>query len=389
MDREEMTEKKAEVKNSNPVADNKERERAITRTSVIGICANIFLSAFKAGAGLVAGSISVVLDAINNLTDAFSSVITILGIKLAKRKPDENHPYGYGRIEYFSTIVIALIVFSAGGASMIESVKKIISPTLPDYSLVTVIIIVTSVVTKLVLGRYVKGQGEKYRSDALVASGSDASFDAIISASTLVGAGITYFLHFSVDGIIGAIISAFIMKAGLEMMLEALGHVIGKRPDSAITGEIKQAVNAIPGVQGTYDLILHNYGPDSAIGSLHVEVDGDMTATQLHALTQRIQQVLLEKFHIFVTVGFYAVDMKNEKIVQMRESIRNISMSHEGVVNCHGVYIDLESKTLSFDVTMDFSVPDKMKMRDTIQKEVEALYADYKVELNCDTNYSD
>ena len=371
------------------ILDPKIRERAITRTSIIGIVTNVFLAAFKAGAGLIAGSISVVLDAVNNLTDAFSSVITILGIKLAKKKPDEKHPYGYGRIEYFSTILIAVIVLSAGVASLVESVKKIFSPTLPEYSLVTVIIIVTSVITKLLLGRFVKGQGEKYASDALVASGSDASFDAIISASTLVGAGITYFLHFSVDGILGAIISAFIVKAGVEMMLEAVSHVIGKRPDSAITGEIKKTVNAIPGVLGTYDLILHNYGPDSAIGSLHVEVNGNMTATQLHALTQKIQRAVLEQFHIFMTVGIYAVEQENAEVISMRSKIGEICKGHEGVVNSHGVFIGLEEKRISFDVTMDFSVADKLGMAQAIQKEVESTFPGFAVTVNCDTNYSD
>ena len=371
------------------ILDPKIRERAITRTSIIGIVTNVFLAAFKAGAGLIAGSISVVLDAVNNLTDAFSSVITILGIKLAKKKPDEKHPYGYGRIEYFSTILIAVIVLSAGVASLVESVKKIFSPTLPEYSLVTVIIIVTSVITKLLLGRFVKGQGEKYASDALVASGSDASFDAIISASTLVGAGITYFLHFSVDGILGAIISAFIVKAGVEMMLEAVSHVIGKRPDSAITGEIKKTVNAIPGVLGTYDLILHNYGPDSAIGSLHVEVNGNMTATQLHALTQKIQRAVLEKFHIFMTVGIYAVEQENAEVISMRSKIGEICKGHEGVVNSHGVFIGLEEKRISFDVTMDFSIADKLGMAQAIQKEVEGTFPGFAVTVNCDTNYSD
>lgn len=371
------------------IADRDVREKAITMTSVVGICTNIFLAAFKAGAGLVAGSISIVLDAVNNLTDVFSSVITILGIKLAKKKPDEKHPYGYGRIEYFSTILIALIVFSAGAASLVESVKKIIAPTMPEYTLVTVIIIITSVVTKLLLGRFVKGQGEKYASDALIASGSDASFDAIISASTLVGAGITYFLKFSVDGIIGAIISAFIVKAGIEMMLESLGHVIGKKPDSAITGEIKQTVNAIPGVLGTYDLILHNYGPDSAIGSLHVEVNGNLTASQLHKLSQKIQAAVLEKFRIFVTVGFYAVEQDDQEVISMREKIKEISCSHEGVVNCHGVFINLEEKRVSFDTTIDFSVADKLKMSETIRKEVEETFPGFTVAINCDTNYSD
>ena len=369
--------------------DPKIREKAITRTSVVGIITNVFLAAFKAGAGLIAGSISIVLDAVNNLTDALSSVITILGIKLAKRKPNDKYPYGYGRIEYFSTILIALIVFMAGAASLVESVKKIADPTLPTYSLVTIIIIVTSVVTKLVLGAYVKGQGEKYASDALVASGSDASFDAIISASTLIGAAVAYFAKFSVDGILGAIISLFIVKAGTEMMLDSLGSVIGKRPDSAITSEIKNVVNAIPGVLGTYDLILHNYGPDSAIGSLHIEVNGNLTATQLHKLIQQVQMVVIEKFHIFVTVGIYAVEQEDQEIVAMREKIGQISKSHEGVVNSHGVYIDKEMKKIFFDVTLDFSVPDKTSMSGQIKKEVEEAYPGYDVNVNCDTNYTD
>ena len=369
--------------------DPKNREKAITRTSVIGIITNIFLAAFKAGAGLIAGSIAVVLDAVNNLTDAFSSVITILGIKLAKKAPDEKHPYGYGRIEYFSTILIALIVFSAGVASFLESVKKILSPTMPDYSAVTIAIIVTSVVTKLILGRFVKGQGEKYGSDALVASGSDASFDAIISATTLVGAAITYFLQYSVDGILGAIISAFIVKAGTEMLLDALSHVIGKRPDSAITKEIKATVNAIPGVLGTYDLILHNYGPDQAIGSLHVEVDGRMTASQVHTLTQRVQRAVIEKFHMFMTVGIYAVEQDNQEIIRMREEIGEICKGREGVVNHHGVFIDLEEKRISFDVTLDFSVLDKVKTWEMIRKDLEEKYPGYSITINRDVNYSD
>lgn len=369
--------------------DPKTREKAITRTSVVGIITNVFLAAFKAGAGLIAGSISIVLDAVNNLTDALSSVITILGIKLAKRKPNDKYPYGYGRIEYFSTILIALIVFMAGAASLVESVKKIADPTLPTYSVVTIVIIVTSVVTKLVLGAYVKGQGEKYASDALVASGSDASFDAIISASTLIGAAVAYFAKFSVDGILGAIISLFIVKAGTEMMLDSLGSVIGKRPDSAITGEIKSVVNAIPGVLGTYDLILHNYGPDSAIGSLHIEVNGNLTATQLHKLIQQVQMAVIEKFHIFVTVGIYAVEQEDQEIVAMREKIGQISKSHEGVVNSHGVFIDKEMKRMSFDVTVDFSVADKTFLSGQIKKKVEEAYPGYDVNVNCDTNYTD
>lgn len=365
------------------------REKAITRTSIIGIIANVFLVAFKAGAGLIAGSIAIVLDAVNNLTDALSSIITIVGIKLAKKHPDEKHPFGYGRIEYFSTIVIALMVLIAGVTSIIESGKKILSPEVPDYRLVTIIIIVASVITKLVLGRYVSKQGEKYNSDALIASGADASFDAIISASTLIGAAVTYFAKISIDGYIGALISIFIIKAGVEMFLEAVGDVIGNRPDSEISKEIKQTVAAMDGVNGAYDLVLHNYGPDKAIGTIHVEIDGAMSAVEVHKLTKKIQRAIVEQFHIFLTVGIYAVDHQDETKVSMRSEINALCKANEGVVNTHGYFIDLEDKIISFDTGIDFTILNRVAFADKITKEVEAKYPGFEVRVNLDTYYSD
>lgn len=369
--------------------DNKLREKAITRTSMIGILANLFLAGFKAVAGLLAGSIAVVLDAVNNLTDALSSVITIVGVKLAKKQPDHKHPYGYGRIEYFSTIIIALFVLSAGATSLVESAKKISVPEVPDYSVVTIVIIVASVIVKLVLGKFVKGRGEKYNSDALIASGADASFDAIISASTLVGAAVTYFAHISIDGFIGGIISIFIVKAGLEMLLEAMSDVVGNRFDSEITIEMKSFVASIPGVLGAYDLVLHNYGPDSAIGSIHVEVPAEMTARELHKLTVDIQEKVAEKFHIFLTVGFYAVDLVDEQKKAIRDNVRAICSKFDGVVNSHGVYVDKEKKKMSFDVVIDFSVKDRKELTQKIAEAVDKEYEGYTVEVNYDANYSD
>ena len=365
------------------------REKAITQTSIIGIIANVFLAAFKAGAGLVAGSIAIILDAVNNLTDAMSSIITIIGIKLAKKRPDDKHPFGYGRIEYFSTMLIALLVLVAGISSITESVKRIINPELPDYSVVTVVIIVVSVITKLILGKYVSSQGKKYNSDALVASGADASFDAIISASTLVGALVTFVLHISVDGYIGVLISIFIIKAGIEMLLETIGDVIGNRPDSEVSKAIKKSIAEIDGVNGAYDLVLHNYGPDKAIGTVHVEIDGEMSAVDIHKLTKRIQNKIIEEFHIFMTVGIYAVDKKNDEKVSMREEINAICKSHDGVVNTHGYYIDLDEKIVSFDAGIDFTILDRNAFATTIKTEVENAYPGFTAYVNLDTYYSD
>lgn len=208
------------------------REKQISRTSFIGIAANLLLATFKAIVGLMANSIAILLDAVNNLSDALSSVITIVGIKLAHRKPDREHPFGYGRIEYFSAILIAGLVFAAGAASLIESVKKIIAPVVPEYSTVTIVVIVVAIATKLVLGRYVKRQGERFSSDALIASGADALHDAVISASTLLGAAITLIFGLAVDGIIGAVISVFIIKSGIELFMKPMNQILGARTDS-------------------------------------------------------------------------------------------------------------------------------------------------------------
>lgn len=365
------------------------REKAITRTSIVGIIANLFLVAFKAVAGLISGSIAIVLDAVNNLTDALSSVITIAGIKLAKKAPNDEHPFGYGRVEYFSTILISLIVLAAGVTSITESFKKIIEPEISDYSLVVLIIIIASVITKLILGQFVKSRGQKYNSDALVASGADASFDAIISASTLVGAAVTYFAKISIDGIIGAIISCFIIKAGLEMLFEAISNVVGNRFDSEITKEIKSEIASIDGVIGAYDLVLHDYGPSYAMGSVHVEVPAEIDAKEFHKLTVKIQETIVEKFHIFLTVGLYAVDIKDTAKKEMRDNIRVAVKELEGVVNSHGFYIDDEKKYCSFDAVIDFTVKDKKKLAKDLSDTVNSLYPGYKVEVNFDANYSD
>ena len=371
--------------------DSKIREQQITRTSIIGIVANVFLAAFKAAVGLLSNSIAIVLDAVNNLTDALSSVITILGVKLAKRRPDKNHPFGYGRIEYFSAVIIAAIVLAAGATSFIESVKKIIHPETPDYSAVTLIIVAVAVVVKLLLGRYVKAQGEKYNSEALIASGSDASFDAIISASTLVGATlvgalINLLFKVNLDGIIGAVISVLILKAGVEMLMNSVSDIMGSRPDSEITRQIRECVESVPGVRGAYDLILHNYGPDTAIGSIHVEVPADADGRSLHKLTLEIQNKVLQKFHVFLTVGFYAVETSRQADF---DRINAVAMSHHGVLGTHGVYFDDEKKTLSFDVLVDFTVRDKAGLCKALQEELATAFPGYAITVNFDTNYTD
>ena len=201
---------------------NQNREQIIVRTSYVGIAVNILLAAFKAIVGLASHSIAVVLDAVNNLSDALSSVITILGAKLAGKKPDRKHPLGHGRIEYISAMIVSAIVLYAGITSLVESVKKIIEPDEVSYTTISLVIIGVAVVAKILLGRYVKAKGESVGSGALVASGTDAMSDAILSFAVLVTALVYTFTGISLEAYVGVIISIFIIKAGIEMISDTI-----------------------------------------------------------------------------------------------------------------------------------------------------------------------
>ena len=367
------------------MTDSVSREQAITRTSVIGVITNVLLSAFKALVGFISGSIAIMLDSVNNLTDAVSSVVTIVGIRLAKKKPDEKHPFGHGRIEYFSAIIVAGIVLFAGVTALVESVKKILTPEMPEYSAASVIIVAVAVVVKLILGRYVKAQGQKYQSEALIASGSDASFDAILSASTLVGIAITWFFHVTVDGWIGAVLSLFIVKSGWEMLSESISTVIGNRPDSEVSKAIRETVCGFENVLGAYDLILHDYGPEYAIGSVHIEVPADLSADQIHRLTRRISEAVMQQYHVILTVGIYAIDSNHN---DLRKSIHETAMEHQGVLGTHAIYIDDEAKTMTIDVMTNFQVDRKALCEDLLGHIAEYLPG-YKADINFDNNFSD
>lgn len=363
------------------------RKKQITRVSAVGILANVLLSAAKAVIGWISGSIAVILDAVNNLTDALSSVITIIGIKLAHRAPDEKHPYGHGRSEYFSAILIAGIVLFAGGSSLVESIKKIIVPEDADYSNpVTLGIIALAIVVKLILGFYVKKKGNTLNSDALKASGADAMFDAVISASTLVAAAVSLIFHVNIDGYIGALIALFIIKAGIEMLLHPISAVMGKRPESEITKAIRKAVASVDGVEGAYDLVLHDYGPESAIGAVHIAINADLSAREIQRICQKVQRLVLEQFHVFLTVGIYAHDRNREEDFH---AIETMAKAHGGVISMHGLFLDEEMQLISFDVLTDFSIRDKGAFIESLKEEVSEKYPGYEININIDTNYCD
>ena len=366
------------------------REKIIVRTSVIGIIANVLLATFKAVIGLVSNSIAIVMDAVNNISDAGSSLITIIGTKLAGREPDKKHPFGYGRIEYLSAMIISVIVLYAGITSLIESIKKIIKPDTPDYSAVSLIIVAVAVVVKIVLGRYVKSVGEKVNSSSLINSGEDATLDSIISASTLLSAAIFLVFHVSLEAWLGAIISIVIIKSGFEMLKETVSKILGERTDPDLARSIKETVTDFPGVQGAYDLVLNNYGPDAWNGSVHIEVPDTYSADQLDQLIRSIQMKVYAEHQVILTaIGVYSVNTRDEDIIEAKKKVAEIVLSHPHVLQMHGFYMDKDKKTMRFDFVISFEAPDRKAVYKEILDGVQKEYPDYQLQVAMDTDFSE
>ena len=366
-----------------------DRDRLIVRTSIIGIITNVFLAAFKAAIGLLSHSIAVVLDAVNNLSDALSSLITIIGTKLSAKLPDKKHPLGYGRIEYLTALVVAAIVLYAGATSLVESVKKIIHPETADYSLVSLVIIAVAVGVKLLLGRYVKAQGKKANSAALEASGADASFDAVLSASVLLSAIIFLLFGVSLEAWVGVVISCFIIKSGIEMITETLDDILGKRADAELTGKIRSSALEEDEVRGVYDILVNNYGPNKNTCSLHIELPDVMTVDQVDVLTRRIQARVYKATGVIVTgVGVYAYNTKDDEAAAIRNRVMNLVLSHDWALQLHGFHADTAEKTLRFDVVMSFDITPEEGLA-TLYSEVQSAFPDYTIHIVPDVDAAD
>ena len=366
------------------------RDKIIIRTSIVGIIANVFLAGFKAVIGLITGSIAIVMDAVNNISDAASSLITIIGTKLAGKQPDKKHPFGHGRVEYLSAMVIAVLVLYAGITSFTESVKKIIHPKTPEYTIVALVIVAVAVVVKIVLGKYVKGVGEKVNSESLVNSGQDATMDSIISASTLIAAIIFQITGLSLEAWLGAIISIIIIKSGIDMLRETISKLLGERVDRELALAIKRTVTSFPDVKGAYDLVLNNYGPDSFNGSVHVEVPDTYTAYDLDELLRQITIEVFNKHNVILTaIGVYSINTQNDFAAKARDEIKKMALANEYVLQLHGFYLNEEKKTIRFDIVVSFDAPDRKEVYTDVLCKAKEMYPDYDFQVALDTDFSD
>ena len=357
------------------------REKTIVRTSIIGIIANVFLAGFKAAVGLMSNSIAIVLDAVNNISDAGSSIITIVGTKLAGREPDKKHPFGYGRIEYLSAMVISVIVLYAGITSLVESIKQIIDPQTPDYSTVSLIIVAVAVAVKILLGRYVKSVGVKVKSDSLINSGEDATLDS---------AGLFLWKGISLEAWLGAVISLVIIKSGIGMLRDTISQLLGERNDADLAKAIEKTVLSFPGVQGAYDLVLNNYGPDTWNGSIHIEVPDTYSADRLDRLIREITVKVLREHRVLLTaIGVYSMNTRDEEVIKTKEQVSKIVFAHEHVRQLHGFYLTKETNTIRFDIVISFDAKDRRAVYAQVVEDVQKAFPGYTLQVAMDTDFAE
>ena len=366
------------------------REKIVIRTSILSIYANLILVGFKATVGLLSNSIAIISDAVNNLSDALSSIVTIIGTKLAGKAPDKKHPYGYGRIEYITSLIVSAIVLYAGIMAFVESVKKIFTPEEVDYNITTLVILIAGIIVKFTLGLYVKKKGRDIKSDSLVASGADAFNDAILSISVLASAIIYMIFNINIEAYVGAILSIFIIKAGVDLIRESVDNVLGTRVESALAKSIKKEALKEENVQGAFDLILNDYGPDKYSGSMHIEVPDTLNVADIDKISRNIAKRVLQKYGVVLhTIGVYSINTRDESIIEAKKKVEKIVFAHKEILQMHGFYLDIKDKVISFDIIIDFKAKEHEKIYRDICDQVQKEFEGYAIAIALDVDTSD
>ncbi len=366
------------------------RIKIIMRTSIIGIAANVLMAIFKIIIGTVSGAISILTDGINNLSDAGSSLITIVAAAFAGRPADKKHPFGYGRVEYLSSLLIAGIILYAGVTSLIESVKSILTPEAPSYSKISIIVIIVAVAVKLFLALFTQAQGKKANSDSLLASGKEAILDVAVSTATVIAAAIYMIWGLSLEVYLAAVISLVIIKAGFDTLKDTVSKIIGEPAEVQLVIDVKKTITSFPEVHGAYDLVLNNYGPESYMASVHIEVDDTLTAAEVDTLIRRItEKVIAEHGIILSAVGLYARNTVDADIAEARETVTSLARKQEYVNGLHGFYMNKDTHEMRFDIVVSLNAKDRLEVYNKTLSEINSLYPDYRLISNMDTDFNE
>jgi cation diffusion facilitator family transporter len=368
----------------------KKRQAAIIRTSIVGVAANLLLAGFKAIVGFMTNSIAIMLDAVNNLSDMLSSIVTIIGIRLANKAPDKDHPMGHGRYEYIGTAFIAVLILYIGFTALMESVKKIIHPEPVSYTTPSLIIITVAIAVKVFLSIYFRNSGKKVDSDSLKASATDALLDSVISFATLISAIIFIVCGIATEAYLAAIISLVIMHTGIKMLREIFSVILGERVDAKLAKDIKKSICEVDGVRGAFDLMIHDYGTNMAFCSVNIEVNDDITAREIDDISREVRRKIYYGYNIFISsVGIYSINTKNEKINAIYHRVKEVLSHYEYVIQMHGFHVDEAKKEISFDIIISFDAKNRRAYYLAIKRHLHKVFPKYRINIALDYDYSD
>lgn len=368
-------------------SSTRERDRQIVKASVIGIVGNTLLVAFKLVVGLMSNSIAIILDGVNNATDSLSSIVTIVGTKLAARRPDKRHPFGYGRIEYLTSVVIALIILLAGIVSLRESILKIVHPGTPSYSDLTIAVILVAILAKVGLGVMFSRFGRRTESGALLASGIDSNYDALLSGGTLVVALFQNLWGINIDGAVGVVISLVVCKAGIDVLRDALAPIIGTPEDREVVNAIRAYVSGFPNVCGVHDIVFDSFGRNLTIGSARVTVPDSLSAQEVSDLTRRISEGIQREFAMAFTVGIYAENTTGT-FAPMRSALDEAVAAEEAVLDVHAFYVHDEAKQCCFDLVVDIEA-DPAAVAARVEERMQKAYPAFTFDIQVDCDYTE
>ncbi|MDD5794231.1 MAG: cation diffusion facilitator family transporter [Clostridiales bacterium] len=359
------------IKN-NDLKDPKVRTRYGTICGALGICLNIFLFVFKYFAGVLSGSIAITADAFNNLSDAGSSIVTLIGFKMADKKPDLEHPFGHGRIEYISGFIVSIVIILMGLELFKSSVSKITNPENIDSSIVIILILVISILVKIYMYLYNKKISKKIDSAAMKATALDSLSDSVATLVVLISIFIYKLTGLNIDGISGILVSIFILFSGYNAAKETISPLLGNKPDKEFIDEIIKIVMSHKEITGVHDLIVHDYGPGRVIVSLHAEVPGNSDIFEIHDCIDRIENELDEKLKCESVIHMDPIALDDKKVVFMRKEVAKLVKSFNNRLSIHD--FRMVEGTTHNNLIFDVVVPLDLKLDyDYIKNEMEKL----------------
>ncbi len=370
------------IKDSENVSDRSVRESYGVLSGAVGIVLNIFLSALKFVLGIVSKSVSVMADAANNLSDAASSVVTLLGSKISSKPADEKHPYGHGRVEYISAFIVSCIIFIMGFELLISSVKKIVTPETAEFSAVTFAALLISIPVKLWMAYFNNKIAKKIKSLSAKAVVTDSLSDCITTFSVAVCLLISKFTGYNIDGFAGLLVSFLIIRAGFDIINDVISSLMGSMPDPALVSEIEETVLSHKGIVGVHDLMVHDYGPGRVICSIHAEVPAEQDITVSHDIIDNAEEQLMKKFGIMATIHLDPVETKNEKVLTLKKQVKEIVKDIDPEFSIHDFRIvrgNTHTNVL-FDVVIPFDCKKtNAEISEKIKKGIYEISSDYYV----------